>query len=217
MINPSTHTVNDVLSYVKRQFGDESGVQLTDADLYRWINAGQYEIVSKNAILKVRATADVVANQREYDFPAQDILHVNTLNYKGRPIQFLSFPEAQDKLVRQDSENIGTGEPEFWYEWAGQFYLWPTPQENVTDGLTVYYVKNPSTVSNATDTLSVPDRYYSRLLEFVLSQAYELDEDWSASNYKTEQFHSGLDSLAEEENAGSRHVYPSITVLSEDY
>ena len=38
---PTTKTALDVANYVKRQFGDESGTQMTDADIWRWIDSAQ--------------------------------------------------------------------------------------------------------------------------------------------------------------------------------
>ena len=45
----STYTGTDVSSYVKRQFGDESGVQITDEDIVHWINAGVMRFSEKRA------------------------------------------------------------------------------------------------------------------------------------------------------------------------
>lgn len=49
---PSTYTVQDVLTEIKRTFGDEAGVQITDADIYRWIDRGQIELFSSLEVKK---------------------------------------------------------------------------------------------------------------------------------------------------------------------
>jgi hypothetical protein len=47
-----TKTALDVVQRIKTQFGDNSGAQLTDDVIYRWINDGQQEIVNHSKTLK---------------------------------------------------------------------------------------------------------------------------------------------------------------------
>ena len=47
-VERKTKTVQDVLLSVKRQFGDESGVQVTDSDIVRWVDDAQREISMNN-------------------------------------------------------------------------------------------------------------------------------------------------------------------------
>ena len=43
-----TLNIQDVANRVKRTFGDESGVQVTDDDIIRWVNDAQLEISRQN-------------------------------------------------------------------------------------------------------------------------------------------------------------------------
>jgi hypothetical protein len=215
VLGPSTYTAGDVATYVKRQFGDESAVQITDEDIWRWINIGQIEILNKNPILKGRAETNIIVGQYEYTLPV-DVLSIQSIRYNGSPLDTMSFQEAEAYILNQDPGRTQKGTPAFWYEWAGLINLYPTPDISLTDGLVIYYVAMPVNVTQTTDILSIPDRYYNTLLHAVLQQAYELDEDWTASGNKANQFESGINNLAEEENNSARAFYPTITILTED-
>lgn len=209
-----THTANDVASYVKRQFGDESGVQVTDQDIIRWINMGQTEIFRRNKPIKKTGTADLVAGQYKYTFPT-DVMQVEKLRVKGITIEQLSFQEAEEYINRVDPVTASTALPKVWYDYGGSFMFYPIPDTSSVGGIELFYVPEPTSISVITSQLSVPDAYYNRLLEYVMAQAHELDENFTASQVKSTQFQSGLD-IQNLEDDNIRNTYPRVTVLWED-
>jgi hypothetical protein len=48
--------VSEIATRVRRQFGDDVGILITDADIIRWVNDAQREIAVKANLLQVRAT-----------------------------------------------------------------------------------------------------------------------------------------------------------------
>lgn len=214
MYQTATKKVSDVLSYVQRQFGDESGVQITNDDIVRWVNAGQYEIFRRNEPVKATSSADLVAGQYTYTFPG-GILKIQSILINGIPVRPMSYQEGEEYVVKKDPNRVNTGQPEIWYEWGGDFTVWPIPDSSAVGGITIKYVKAPTDVTATTDTLSTPDPYYNRLLEFVLQQAYELDENWNAATMKANQFGTNLNSQMNATGV-EYATYPRITVLDED-
>src|ERR1041385_4536998 len=74
--------VSDVMTRIKRQFGDESQVQVTDSDIIRWINDGQRQIVMNNeGLLEQVAYTSTVINQQDYTLPV-DLLIMRTVHLK---------------------------------------------------------------------------------------------------------------------------------------
>lgn len=209
-----SHTVDDVANHVKRQFGDESGVQVTNDDIVRWINAGQDEIFRRNEPVKATATADLVSGQYVYVFP-DDILKIQSILVNGIPVERRSYQDAEEWIIANDVNRTQTGQAMIWYEWGGEFTIWPTPDGSVIGGITLKYIKKPTPVIGLGETLSVPDAYYNRLIEYVLQQAYELDENWNAAGMKAEQFGMNLDSQAGADSVRP-NTYRRITVLDED-
>ncbi len=73
---PSTYTGTDVATDIKRIFGDEAGVQITDSDIIRWIDVGQLEILKNTQILKATSTSDLIAGQVVYSLASLKILTI---------------------------------------------------------------------------------------------------------------------------------------------
>lgn len=213
----TSFTAKDVADRVKRTFGDESGVQVTDTDIIRWVNAAQLEIASKNQILKAKATTESVAGQYAYSLSeAMDIQYINSIHYEGAKLKFESFNDAEQYIFREDPKRIAEGTPTIWYEWAGSIELFPIPDKS-GDTITVYYHKLPDQITNLSDTLSVPDNYYNRITEYVLAQAYEMDENLQAHQTKMVDFADNLINMSNDEARISVDTYPMITILPEDY
>lgn len=195
MFEVATRTADDVIKDITRQFGDESEVQIDSADIIRWINNGQREIVTNNTeINAVKAVTDIVANQDSYPIltdPAfKDLLTIRSIRYKEKKLRSITFQEAEEFMVTS-TENAG-GEPELWYTYTGNIHLYPIPESPVEAGLSIFFTKAPARVTSSSDTLSIPDSYYNALVDYCLSKAYELDENANMSQLKTAQFEKSI-------------------------
>lgn len=211
----NNRTVADILAHVKRQFGDESGVQITDDDIIRWINSGQEEILIRSEPLKATTTADLVAGQSDYTLPT-GIQRLQSVLVNGIPVEQRSVQEIDEYVLHSDpNRNDASGQPAVWTEWGGTITFYPTPSTSTTGGITLRYVKGADPVSATNDVLSVPDAFYNRLLEYVLQQAYEMDENFAAADTKAQQFTQNLENTAGKDQI-TANVYPTITILDED-
>lgn len=206
-----THTVDDVAVAVKRQFGDESGVQVTNDDIVRWTNQAQAEINQRNKVLKTKATVPSVSGHSDYSMPV-DTLQVESLTYQGKVIPNMDFKTAQDYISRQDPAHIIVLPfPRFWYVWGGVVSLWPAPR--TTDPIQVFYTRKPQQVADRKDSLDLPDKYYEVIVAYVMQQAYEMDEDWNAVSAKSAQVEQRISLYAGEEQDGQTLTYPSIGLI----
>jgi hypothetical protein len=208
-----TKTAQEVVTHVKRQFGDESGAQITDTDIIRWINSGQLEIVTRNKVLKGKATTNVVDGTATYSLPTVAALQIESIHYDGKVVRGVDLAQAEKIISGSDPERTREGEPVLWYEWASEVTFSPTPNENITDGLTVYYSKLPTDITLVSDTLSVPDIYFEALVSWVLSKAYELDEEFKASDLQKSYFEQKLGLQLDEERDPMRLSYPLISIV----
>ena len=211
-----TKKVSDVATDVKRTFGDEASVQVTDSDIIRWVNQAQMEIVSKNQILLASGSTPSIANQYTYDLSELNIQAIRSIHYDGSKLENLTFQEAEETILKDDPKRTAVGTPEVWYTWGNsELMLYPTPGTSGFD-IKVYFYATPATVNNTTDFLSLPDNYYSRVLEFVMACAYEMDENFAAAESRINRFDSNLVGMHEDENKGTQDYYPTITVRPED-
>jgi len=202
-----TNTLQDVITFVKKQFGDEAAIQIDDGDIARWTNMAMLEIVSKSTlVLEAVSTSLGVVGQTEYSYPA-DIISVYSVTYGNKILSATGY----EQYIEAIGENAGQlGNPQYWAHWANNFYIWPIP--NVARTMTIRYSKHPATVSGASDPIELPSRYYPRITDYVLSKAQELDEDFAASAASRSLFEQ---KMAELDNApdsmyGQNHVIDDI-------
>ena len=208
--SPSTRTVQDVVRSVQRSFGDESGVQLTNADIFMWINDACDEIVKRNRINKAKASINSVIGQQDYSFTSLNIMQVEAIHFGGQRIPNMSFAEAEEQVIGLDSVPTN-GYPVLWYEWAGLFSFYPIP--NVVSPIEVFYTAQSAKITAVGNLLPLPDKYFTDIVNFVLLKAYEMDEDPQMSQLKGQQFDASIAAMGEEERSAQNMTYPSITVL----
>lgn len=208
-LRPSTKTFGQLSQDIKRIFGDESGVQLETADIQRWANSAQTEIVSTNKALKAKATLPTTIGQTVYTFPDVKIQQIEALHYDNGRLENVPFAEAERYIITADPNSLEQGTPVFWYEWDGELSVWPKP--DAVKNLTLYYTAYPDELTGDVEqTLSVPDKFYNAVVDFVLSKCYEMDEDMNNSQLAENRFRAALESQMEDERQAQHMTYPII-------
>ena len=153
-----TKTGTNVADVVKRQFGDPDGRQITDADILRWINTAQQEIVSQNPILKETIVTGVVAGQDVYEYPSQEVQYIEALHYNGVPLEPYTFQEAQNYILQRKVETtMDNARPVIWYERNGEVWLYPKPDKTIADVLKMFYIKRPADLLSLADPIQLQD------------------------------------------------------------
>lgn len=204
--------VGEIATRVKRQFGDESNVQVTDADITRWVNDSLREIAANNDLLQTIATTALTVGQRDYTLPP-DILTLRSVHFKGRKLKGLNAREAEEYITTQ---NTSTGDPQLFWIWANKINLHPAPNTADPDDLQIFYTRRPLAVDDNLDVPELPLEYHNRIVEYCLAQAYELDENWSAAQLKGQQFTEGVKALKHQEDWENQDYYPHITSSIDD-
>lgn len=212
--------VQEIADRVKRTFGDEAGIQITDSDILQWVNDGQLQISADNEdLLETVGSASIVANQAEYTQPS-NLNVLRSLMYDNRRLRAMSFSEFNEYLDgfrKPVGENpFGPGVPEVFMVYGGTITLFPTPASSLTDGLRLYYSRHPATVTTLADALTVPERYHTTLLKYCLKRAYELDENTEMMVLKKGEYDESIQKLKGQEKTTSNEYYPRITTLPED-
>lgn len=214
--------VQDIVTRVRRTFGDEAAVQVTNEDIIRWINDGQVEIIKNNdTALEKTAFVNLVAGQSSYTLPT-DLLILRALRFKYPTMN--SFSRLSFKSMQQFDEEIdgwdGTGynnsSPSYFTLYEGNALLFPTPDTSSTNGLKVLYNQKPADVDDVLDTLALPIIYHNTIMKYCMWQASLLDEDHEpAMMYRTD-FAGDLGVLANNETSDPVATYHTITVLEYD-
>lgn len=208
--------VSDIKTRVKRQFGDESAVQIQDADIYRWITDGQKAIVIQNEnVLQTSVTTLSVAGQMAYTMPA-DIVHLNSVTYKSITLKKMTLQEFELYMDGwEDSTLYSPGIPTCYHPYASTFVLFPAPQLS-NESIKIFYSKLPASVTSDGDALSLPLQYHEAIVTYCLQQAHQLDENEASSNARGVELQNTINSLRDRETYAEDQFYPCITTRVED-
>jgi hypothetical protein len=213
-----SYTGDDVAFRVRSSFGDFSGAQLSDAAILSWINDGQREIVNSNTLLRAVKYSDIIAGQQDYTFPEDKVLAIEAVYVQGYPVENVSPQAAREFIKKLDPDmRKSSSRPEIWYERAGVISFYPVPDESITGGLKLEYVKSPTNLSALSATLGIPDRYFNELVNYAIAHALESDENYDAASYKLRQFRDGLDRLSYKDNVSQIDLYPQLLPDPDDY
>lgn len=201
-------TVNDVYGAVKRIFGDEAGVQLTNDDIVRWVNEAQVDIASQNQVLQTTATLSVTAGTSTYSLTSVSpkIDEVASILLDGRRVGNIPISQAEESISVADPEGTETGAPQFWYSWGGDVIFWPKPIRNYT--MTLRYTAQPTDVTTTgTDVLALPNECFTDIVNFVLMKAYEMDENPEMMAVKQAEYSSSVAERGENERIAASMTY----------
>ena len=212
-----TKTVGDVYNQVKRVFGDESGVQLTNSDIARWINEAQVDISKQNQVLQTTATINVVAGTPTYSLSAVTprIDSIASILLDGRRIGDIPVSQAEESISLADPEGLEVGAPQFWYSWGGDITFWPKPNKNYT--MLIRYTAQPTVVTTSVgDLLSVPDECFTDVCNYVLMRAYEMDENPEMMAVKQAEYSTSVAERGETERQAQTMTYET-TITFELY
>lgn len=214
--------LSDVKIRVKRQFGDESAVQVTDADITRWTNDAQREITLNNeGLLEATSAIDLIAGQQQYNLPVNCfILKSITCQTADAPayihMQGMSIQQFDSFMDGWDGTLYGPGTPTVYTVFADIVRVFPIPAVTSLSGLKFYYTKSPGDVANDNDTINLPVLYHNAVVNYCLQKAYELDEDWNGSNAKGQELAKELHIMRNRDGWRNQETYQTITVLPDD-
>ncbi len=214
--------VGDIITRVRRTFGDEAAVQVTDDDVIRWINDAQVEVVKHNdGALQKSDLIDLVANQSTYTAPT-DLLILRSLRFKFSDMQsfaklkYLSIQQFDESIDGWDGTAYYAGRPQFFTMSEGNIILFPTPEQAMTDGLKILYNQKPVDVVNNLSELSLPLIYHNTVVKYCMWQASLLDEDHEPALMYKSDFETDMGRLQTRETQQATASYAVITVRDED-
>jgi hypothetical protein len=214
--------VQDIATRIRRTFGDEAAVQIVDADIIRWINDGQVEIIINNdTVLEKTSFVDLVVNQQEYALPV-DLLILRSVRFKYADmlsyshLKYLNMQQFDEAINGWDGTAFGSSAPYYFTKYEGKIVLFPTPDQANVNGLKILYNQKPTDVDDLADPISLPLLYHNTLVKYCMWQASLLEEDYEPSIMYQTNFKDGVDNLSNRENTDPTEKYSTITVLSED-
>lgn len=213
--------VSDVITRVRRTFGDEAAVQVSDADIIRWCNDAQIEIVKNNdQALQKTGLINLVNGTADYTMPA-DLLMLRSLRYKFasmssfRTLRYMSLQQLDETMDGWDGSSL-TDNPLFFTRYEDKVTLFPTPSESATGGLKLLYNYAPAPVALSSDGFTLPLIYHNTIVQYCMWQASLLDEDHEPALMYQGNMQKDLETLMNNENAEPTNTYSKITLMEFD-
>ena len=216
-----TYSVSDIFTRVQRTFGDESAVQVTEADIIRWINDAQREVVMQHeGLLFKEDFLSSVAGTAEYATPS-DLFTLTHVSYSDGgafyPLKYIP-KSALNQYVPGWDGSVHVGYPKlFTKDENNKIIFYPTPDKTLTDNIKLEYSRYPTDLVDSGDAIDLPPYYHSYVEHFCMMKAYEMDEDWEAVGVKAALVQSTIDFNNNRESWFGRETYPSVTANAEDY
>jgi hypothetical protein len=183
----SSHTVQDIITYCRRLFGDDSSVQILDSDIIMWINMGQMDIATKLMNVQASSATVSVIGQAAYTVPS-DVIKMESVYYNSKPLRGTSMDSVQTQFEDLISSQ---GFPQYWWLWANSINIFPVP-DTANVPIVINYIKRPTAVVNGASALGLPDTYYNALCDYVMAKAAELDENVAGSQTAMDKYSATL-------------------------
>lgn len=215
--------LGQIKTRVKRQFGDEAGVQITDDDILRWANDGQRAVVVNNEnVLQKIEPVDLIEGQQSYTIPST-MLIVQSITCKST--DSVSYTKLEGRSLQQfdifvdgwDGNQFGIGFPSIYTIFANEIRLFPIPSFSFSPGLKIYGSRRPVDLTSDDDFIDLPEEYHSAVVDYCLQMAHELDDNWNASSAKAAQVAQNLRLNRNRDDWKSQDFYPFISISSDDY
>ena len=183
-----SYTGQQLADEVTQKFGDIGMVQISTAMLLKWINNGQRKMASDTPFIEASASTSIIAGQAPYDisalFASARIQSINSITVNGVPIEIVPFSRYQ-KFVPNGpvgSANAPvSGVPTMGAIWGSVLTVYPIPNTTVANNIVIYFHAFPADLTVLSSQLTVPDRYFNALVEYVYAHALLMDENFAAA------------------------------------
>jgi hypothetical protein len=207
---PKTGT--QIKAGVIRQFGDDSGAQLIDADFIRWINEGQLEIFRGTEEGRATVTIPSVAGQAAYTLPV-GFHKAISVEYNGTKLV-----KTSEQMVDQQNPTRSTGNatPRYYYvNWGEPSSLVVYPNPSVVASLVILYQARPVLLDDMADSTTISDAFMTTLETFCLAKAKQLDGDLPAYNALMAEVNGRVSKDFADAKDPFDDLYPFITTVPE--
>ena len=194
-----TLTGANLISRIQDSLQDTTGVRWTEAELLRYINDAQREVVN----FKPQASADhsnvqlVTGTEQSIPDVALSLIKVvrnmsatggsatgkKSIRLVDEDILNSIEPDWHDPTVTGDAVH-GTEVKHYIFDLKDprKFYVYPGVAGSAY--VEVVYSKNPTSIGAATDVIQVDDIYANALINFVLYRAYLKDSEYAGNQQR---------------------------------
>lgn len=165
--------VATALLRIKRQFGDEYGVVITNDDIYGWMHDAELDIIRSAG--SNDSTITVAANAFPSSIP--DSVNIRRVSIAGVAV----VPTSKEELDLLAISEEAKGGANYWYKYNKQVFLWPINTAD-TRQVKVTYSKSPTLMTGlpAANSLTVPEVYHEDVIKYCIAKAHNKNNNAQA-------------------------------------
>ncbi len=205
--------LSEVQTQVKRQFGDTSGAMITDADITRWVNDAQLDIVRRTKIAETTTVmASVIATGT---YTIADVFEIKRLTYNGEALKKITTAQLDQQFPTREVSGYGYSTPRYWRNTGIGVELFPRPADSLGT-ISVTYTLRPSPVVSSDDPLSISVQYHEDVVRRCMERAYEMDGQWGAASNMHTDIKDRTNEAFHDQAAGGGDSYPAVRCLPGD-
>lgn len=206
----------EIVLAVQRQFGDDSGIQITATDILRWINQAGIDIARKTGCVLDHKETTSVANDGSYSLP-DDCINVRRVTYSDEVLLQTTMEVADQDWTTRDKSPQVSGTPQYFYIWNNILYVYPVPSTSSTGILDIWYARIPAAVTDATaQTLEIPAKFHEMIVRYCLSRAKELNDEYDVAKLVMNDYNDMVLDAKDEVNRPGSRSYSAVRLLPGD-
>jgi hypothetical protein len=202
----ATLTAQNLIDRVNDTLQDTTNVRWPTAELLRYLNDGQREVVLLRPDASVTTAAtQLAANETKQALPAAGIRLLDVTRNMGAngttpgaSIRLISREVLDTQLANWHSETGQASVKHFMFDPRNPkvYYVYPRVHASTQVWVEVVYSSAPADVAAAGNTISLDDIYANAIIDFMLYRAYSKDAEYAANKeYAQQHYQSFLMSL----------------------
>ncbi len=173
-------TPQQVEEAARRRYNSVDSSFWSQDEVFKLIYEAELILAKEALVIEASTTSSSTASTRAYSFPTSFIA-IKRVEYNGAKLRPIDFRE-DDLLTLSNASTTETGTPQYYVVFNDQIYLRPIPDTSSVT-ITWYGYKEPTLLTTASSTLSVPTRYHIDLVEYVVSIMAAKDENLTLAQF----------------------------------
>ena len=192
--------VATLLTQIKRQFGDEYDVIITNSDIYGWIHDAQLDIIRRTGVNEQTVVTTVGA----FPVSVPDQITIKRVSIDNKALTYVSREEFD--LIGL-STNLSPETPKYWFRNGDTVRLYPQKPGDTT-AITIHYAKVPPLLTGAGgEVLAVPESYHTDILHYCLARAHNKNENWTGERQEMDYYERNVGNRMSEASSPDTGLY----------
>ncbi len=186
----SSTLASTIITNARSLVNEPSAAFWSDAQLLVWLNDGMVDIVTRTHCLEETEDISLVADTIEYTI-TNTYIAVTAALYVDASSESKGLKPGNVRSVGNVNES---GEPVYWYEFAGKIGVYPTLSSVTSEKVTLYSIKRPTAIA-ASAAVTTPAVYDHALTLYIVSMAHLKDRQVGKHQYLLGLYRAELDRI----------------------